>query len=134
MGELQSRFIRLDGLIEQLELAIRGAQVEVVKGQFGMKAETRIFEIGVTGLRFRTRIRDTAADSSPEIDFIIEIDGQREVPGAIVGKIGQEVGLVGRFAYGVCADAGANRGTSCERALRMAARAAAKLASAIFNV
>src|ERR1700679_363847 len=103
-----------------------------------MQAETRVFEIGVAGLCRLPRCRYTAPDTPPEIDLIIEVDGQNEVAGAIVRQAAREIRLIcgvadranarphadgGRFVCALIANLGTRRAKVRSRSLQRLIRA-----------
>ena len=81
-GREPQRFgVGLDGVVEQVLLRIRAAQLEVVVRQFGMQAETGGFQVGRGGLRLFARGVHGAAHAAPEIDFVGQVERQHKVAG-----------------------------------------------------
>ena len=76
-------------------MSVRAAQAKVIRGKLRMKAQPHALHIGIAGLRLLTGEGNTAANASPEIDFVVHIDGQSEVAAPIVGQVRQEIWLIG---------------------------------------
>ncbi len=104
--ELQRVGIGFHRIVEQLLLRIRTAQLEVVQGQIGMKAEIHRLKVPGGGLRFLARRRHCPTHPTPEVHFIREIKWQHKITGVVSGL---EVRSVPRVTN--CRDAG--RGRNC---------------------
>src|ERR1700722_19951472 len=96
-GELQGILESLHRVVQKLLLSVRAAQLEVVECQFRAKAKTDRFQIGGRRLRLFPGSGNRPPHSSPDIEFVREIEGKHKVSGAARGG---EVRSVGRVAYG----------------------------------
>ena len=64
-----------------------------------MQAETDVFKIGCRSLCLLSCGGNGAADTSPKIDLIVQVDRQEKISFTIICEGGVEVGSVGRGAH-----------------------------------
>ena len=67
LGQIQLTFEILDGGVEQLDLRIQAAQLEIVGGHGRLQAQVHAGHVSRTGLRVLVGRLHRAADASPEI-------------------------------------------------------------------
>ncbi len=116
LGELQSVLVGLDGIVEQLALGVGGAQIEVIECELGVQGEAGGGEVRGRGLGHFTGLGDGAANASPDVDLVVEVEGKFEVAFAGVGvRNREEVGLVIGVADGSDAGRGADGGRKRRR-------------------
>ena len=113
LGELQRIGEVRNRIVQQLLLGIRAAQLDIVDRQFGVQAEARRREVGRRRLRLLARGGDGAADATPEIDLIGEVQRQLELAGGRrmgIDEIGLMAGIAQRCHAGRDRDGGKFRG------------------------
>ena len=98
-GKLHCTFVGLHRVVEQLLLRIGRAQSKVVQCKLSVQAEASVFQVGIAGLSLLPGRGDTTPHTAPQIDLVIQIDGQGEVAFAIVRERAGEVGLIGRVPH-----------------------------------
>ena len=111
LSKLQGALKGLDRVVEKLALGIGRTQIEVIDRQLGMQRKPRRFKVGSRGLRLFARLRDGAADASPQVDFVVKVERQNEVAVAVVGPGHVQVRLI----IGVSNSADAGRCSDCWR-------------------
>ena len=78
LGEVELMFEVGDGRFEQLALGVEAAQLEVVGGHLGMKAEVDVGLVGGAGLGAGAGGFDGAADAAPEVRLPTGLAGDRQ--------------------------------------------------------
>ena len=115
-GDAEGLFVVLDGVVEEFFLGVGGAGFEVVDGELGLEAEHGGLEIAGGGLGLFAGGADAAADAAPEIDLVVELDGEDDVAGAVVVDgvdridVGSGVGLAQAAGGGSGGDGGGEVG------------------------
>ncbi len=133
VGDADSFCVLRDGVVEELLLGIGGAQLKVIHRDFSLERQQGGLEIRCRCLRLLAGRSYVAADCSPEIDFIVQLQRQLEVTFAVVGS-GGEVGLVGGVAFPPKKGLMPTVGYLLAFCMRRLPRAALRLASATFSV
>ncbi len=70
-GELLGLGIGFDGVVEQLNLRVGGAEIEVIEGELCLEAEAGCGEIRGCCLRLFAGSGYAAADAAPEVELVV---------------------------------------------------------------
>src|SRR5579862_6782432 len=107
-GQVERVLIGLDGFVEQLFLRVLRTEIEIVDGDFGLRGETDVLQIGGGSLRGVVVGVDLIAEFASEVDLI----------GGVKGKlvIGESGGGGWRGARAACASAGTASASRSSRA------------------
>src|ERR1035437_11108917 len=86
LGQVELVFQVGNGSVEQLDLGVEAAQLEVVDGHFCMKAEVDVCTVGGAGLGVGAGCFNGAADAAPEVRLPTGLAGELKV--ALGGGVG----------------------------------------------
>ena len=108
LGQIKLVFEIGDGSVEQRDLGVETAQLEVVGGHLGMEAEVYVCLVSGAGLGVGAGGFDGAADASPEVRLPTRLAAQRKV--AVCRGFTRRIrGTIGRNLFAL----GANSGREC---------------------
>ena len=74
VGDADGVFVLRDGVVEELLLCVGCPEFEVVESEFGLEREEDGLAVGGGGLRLFASCCDVAANSAPEINFVVELE------------------------------------------------------------
>ena len=66
LRQLERILIRRHGLVEELLQRVLRAQLEIIDGDFGLRGQAHVFQVGGAGLRRRRRWRSTVLRTRPQ--------------------------------------------------------------------
>src|SRR5260370_9524000 len=97
-GELQIVRVSFHGIVEELFLRIRAAQLEIIHGQLRLQAKLRGCVISTAGLGLFARGSHRAPHTTPKVQLIRKIKGQHEIAHARLLDFRRKARrIVGRF-------------------------------------